>query len=453
MRCDAMTMVRRVSKTVVWALAFPCAVLSAQWPAATVPTDSMYARYQTPDACVDAANRLTARYWRDKRADTVRLAPGTDSVPTSVREMVRGCSARFAIATVAVDQLIPLGQTRLVLGDDAGAAEAFARTLANPWARDVKQRSWLLHLIMMSYLDAKPTRLALARQYTAQLDSMGTPAAYMRVLSHTHLASYAWTTGDLASAATEAGRAMTAFKELPRPEQVNIVDTVEGDYFLKVSVDAVTQGGPAALAMLDSTETALHPLMYADAPWAPLIRGPFERGMATFRHLYSAIGHPGPAIVGKTWFGGVEGDTLFPKSGRVTLVVLVNQYTPFPMFATIRRLHELYAARGLDIVCVSRTEAYFRSSLMPKTSEEMVALKSWYADFLHIPATFAVEVGWLERLSDGRERGLPSVNQQNYEYGTSGVVVGKTGTMDAVLNVFPSDEAVLTKVIATALAK
>jgi hypothetical protein len=442
-----------VVSALVTLCAVPFAALGAQWPVVTVPTDSMYTRYQTPDACADAAHRLTARYWRDKRADTVRLAPGTDSVPTPVREVVRDCAARFATATVAVDQLIPLGQTRLVLGDDAGAAEAFTRLLASPGARDVKQRSWLLHLITMAYLDAKPTRLALARRYAAQLDSMGTSAAYMRVLSHTHLASYAWTTGDLASAATEAGHAITAFKELPRPEQVNIVDTVESDYFLKVSVDAVTQGGPAALAMLDSTEAALHPLMYADAPWAQLIRGPFERGMATFRHLYAAIGHPGPAIVGNTWFGGVEGDTIFPKAGRVTLVVLVNQYTPFPVFSTIRRLHALYAARGLDIVCVSRTEAYFRSSLMPKTLEEMVALKSWYNDFLHIPATFAIEVGWLERLSDGRERGLPSVNQHHYEYGTSGVVVGKTGTMDAVLNVFPADEAVLTNVIATALAK
>lgn len=419
---------------------------------ASADSDSTYQRYRTPGTCVAAANRMHARYWRDKRADTVLYVPATDSVPTPVREMVRACAERFTLATVPVDQLIPLAQLRLVLGDDAGAADAIARLLATPGARDASARAWLLQLTIRALLDAKPMRLDLARRYLAQLDSLGAGAASSRFMAHWYWGTYAWEAGRLADAESAVNASFSAFNELHKPEQINLIDSIEGEYFLKAQIVGARRGGPAALALLDTAERVVSSLMPPDAPWAYFMRGFFRQVMSTQRGFYAPIGRAASPISGDKWFA-TGGDTVFPKRGRVTLVVLVSQYTSFRTFATLKRLRSQYAARGLDIVCIAATEAYFRSALMPSPDEEVPELHSWYIDFIHAPATFAIQVGQLRELPDGRKELMPSTNQQHYAFGLSGVVVGKAGTIEMVLEVSPVNEAMLSQFIDAELKK
>lgn len=425
----------------------------SSWPRTT--PDVMYPRY-TPAQCVESVARMNTHYWRDKRRDTVQFAPATESVPTPIRDSASVCATHFIVSTVPEDQLIPLAELELAIGDDAQADAAVERLMTLAAKRSPEQRAWLLDLAVDMALGARPARLPRALAYLARLDALGPAAAYARLSAHRLYASYAWAMGDAAIAASESGKAILAFKELSHAQQVDMIDTAASSYRIHADAIHIVAGSVAATTVLDSARTLLIPLAQTGNQWGALEQNSLMRLFAMLRETYAPVGTVAKPVKADFWFHASDdtpGDTVFPKPGAVTLAVLVDRLNEFDTFATLRRLHERYAAQGVRIVCMLSTQGFFRSQIEAKPADEAAKLDDWYLTYLKLPVTLAVEISQFGRLPDGRRKNTPAVNRRNYDHGVHALLIGKDGKIVLATDVGSGTEAIIARQIEAALTK
>jgi hypothetical protein len=373
-------------------------------------------------------------------------------MPAPIRDSVRVCASHFSVSDVPPDQLLPLAQLEFLLGDAAQADAAIARLMAQAANASASQRAWLLDLAVNVALTVRPARLDRVRTYLTQLDPLGHDAAYARLSAHQLYAGYAWSMGDAQTALTESDKAIAAFKELSQAQQVNMIDTAAMAYSTNANATSVTAGPQAAMAILDSARATLIPLAQTGNQWGARKQAQLRYHFTLLQNTYTPVGTVAKPIKADFWYTA-PGDTVFPKPDRVMLAVLVARPRDFSLFATVRRLHDKYAARGLDIVFMLATEGYFRSQLESQPTDEAAVLNGWYRDYLKLPVALAIEISQFGRLPDGRRKNTPAVNRRNYDHGLPGVLVGKDGKVVMVADVSPDAEAILDQQIETALAK
>lgn len=425
---------------------------SAQTPTSNAaPVADMYARYVAPSQCITGRGRMTAFFWRDKRQDTARYAPLTDSVPRVTRDSLRLCVAHFNIATVPDAQVLPMLDLGLALGDDALIRAATARAEKIIKALPPAKRTWTTEQLALSFLTASPSRITEARHYLHALDEMGKPAAYERFSTHYVTASLAFSAGEVAIADTETKALLAAFSDLGHAEQLNLADTLVHAYSVRTDVLKLTRNRDAVLAMLDSAKNTIMPLEENGGPWANYQKANAAGYLEALRRQANGLGLKAATLHAERWYGPV-GDTIFPKPGRVTLVITSHPAAlSFPVIATIRRLHDEYAPQGVDIVLSTFTTGWFRMTVTPKPAEEMDDFQQWFMDFLHLPIAVAAEESQFGRLPDGRRQNEPGPNLKAYSFGPNAVLVGKDGKIRVVLNVMPENEQVYRQQIAAAL--
>lgn len=448
------SMVTTVMMTAVMVALVASKPVRAQSTPPTPIADLTYPRYVNPAQCVEASKRLTALYWRDKRTDTIRYTPATDSVPTSVRTAIRACAARFTVKGVPTDQLLPLGELELVMGNDAEAQAAFDRLTASLSTASTDRRAWILDIMVHTALDARPSRMTLARRYLAQLDALGNAAAYGRLSAHTVMASYLWIAGDVAGTIAQSDAAIAGGRAMSRNDQLDLFDSLLVAYGGKKPAIVVRDGPQAALALLDTASSVLMPLTATGTRWGDQVKQGIMQWMGYEQGNTTPLGTLAKPVHGDYWFGGTPGDTVFPKPGRVTLMVFLNAaFSDFYMYAMVQRLHDKYAARGLDLVYMAYTMGSFRNTVHPKPANEVEQYKRWFLDYVHLPMTFAIEESQYGRLADGRRENTPMMNQKNYWHGDDGILVGKDGKIRLIIPVRGTEESILDQQIEAALSQ
>lgn len=445
---------------IVVACAVACAAVStraaAQAPASVSTPDAsaaadMYARYVAPSQCITGVSRMTSFYWRDKRADTAHYATLKDTLPRMVRDSLRSCVAHFNVATVPDQQVVPMLDIALALDDDALANAVAARADKIIQALPPAKRPWMIEKVALSFLGATPMRLARAREYMHALDAMGASAAYERFSTHFMSGMLTFSLGNVAVADEDVKAMVAAFADLGHAEQLNIVDSLARGYGTYMQVMQLSQKGNVLLAALDSAKNLLVPLTQNGGPWAQYSRARVEASFGAYSRQAGGLGTKATTLHAERWYG-VPGDTVFPKSHRVTIVVVGHPAgISFELLAVLRRLHDAYAAKGLDIVASTYTTGWFRTTVVPKPADEMDDFQHWFEDYLHFPVALAAEESQWGRLPDGRRQNEPGANQKAYEFGPNAVLVGKDGTIRLVLNVMPSTEEVYRQQIEKAL--
>lgn len=426
----------------------------AQSAPPTALADLTYPRYVSPAQCVEASKRLTFLYWRDKRQDTIRFTPASDSVPTPVRTALRACAARFTVKGVPTDQLLPLGELELVMGNDAEAQAAFDRLTASLGTASPDQRSWMLNLVVHAALEARPSRMTLAQRYLAQLDALGNAAAFGRLSAHSVMANYLWIAGDAAGTIAQSNAAIAGGRAMSRNDQLDLFDSLLVAYGSKKPAVVVHDGPKAALALLDTASSVLVPLTATGTQWGNQVKQGIMQWMAYEQGNTTPLGTLGKPIHGDYWFGGTPDDTVFPKPGRVTFIIFLNvAFADFNMYAMVQRLHDKYAARGVDLVYMAYTNGSFRNTVHPKPTNEVAQYKRWFVDYLHLPMTFAIEESQYGRLADGRRENTPMMNQKNYWHGDDGILVGKDGKIRLIVPVRGTEESIIDQQIEAALSQ
>lgn len=405
--------------------------------------DSMYTRYVTPGWCQASVARLSTIYWRDKRPDTVVYAPLTDSVPTPVKQAVAACAARFTPENTPEPELVALVQVELTLGRDA-QAHAAAERLVSLHANDApEKRGWALLLIARSFLDAKPARLTEGRQYLARLDSLGAPAAELRVLGHVAYGEFAMSRGALPEAAAEYDAAIVAGKAMKSEEQTNRIGMLYMMYDSASEVVALHRGAPAALALIEDAKAKLVPLRPAGVP------GFVGNDLQALARLYTAYGQDAATLRPSHWYVA-SGDTVRPTPGVASLFVLGDANCGalcYRQYATIRRLQATYGSK-LQTTMITGTSGFFMNNLVASPTAESDSTGRYFHDFLKLPAGVAAsEIGFSRKI-DGRRNPKPSVDQANYGRGRDAVLIGQDGKIKAIVNLGPTREKLVADLIA-----
>lgn len=410
-----------------------------QAPAASDP----FARYVRPGECEQAAIRLTRLYWRDKRADTVVYGPASDSVPAPVVTAARACASRFTVAGAQERDLLDLAQLYTRAGQDDLAQAAIDRLLGTQAAMTPVQRGWTLYLLSNSLLGARPTRMENARKYLAQLDALGAPVALFRMLAHTQFAEYAITVNDRAGATSEARSALAAAKQLSRNDQIDFVFSTVDAYAALAMPLALQSGGPAAVALFDTVNTALLPLRPAGSSELAQLRN----RIANARARYPLFGAKAPRIEANWWFNA-PGETARPTPGKMTVLVFGGPTGGYENHAVIRRLNAKYAPTGLDAILTTSTRGYFRSQPMQSPATEADLAGKYFIDHLKLPVAVAVqETPFSIRATDGRRMNQQMSNSRNYFRGPSGVLIDGAGVVRLVASLSPEMEQVWRAVI------
>lgn len=405
-----------------------------------------FVRYTTPGQCQQAAIRLQQSYWRDKRPDTVRYAPATDSVPAPVVRAVRACASRFTIPTVPVSELRNLAQLYLWTGQDTLALQAIDRLMQTDRNRSARDRGWMLSLWIDAALTARPVRYTVVRTFLAQLDALGAPAATWRLFAHTQCSEYAFSVNDPATAESEGRAALAASRQMSTDDRMDWVSQIIKTYVETAQPIARARGGAAALAFLDTMITDVTPLR----PAGTVDRRRLVGDLTNRRMRFTPLGTSAwPSVRADAWYSA-PGDTVHPKPGRLSLLIFVYG-ADYPMIATVRRLSAAYGAQGLDVVFLTSTVGYFRTLLMPSPVVEADSLGSYLRTYLHLPGAVAVETTSFSHLDDGRRRDGETQNQKAYGHVGGAILIDRRGVARWIGDVNPYTEAVWNSVIQGAL--
>jgi hypothetical protein len=409
--------------------------LSAQ---SAAPADP-FARYETPGQCEQAAIRLNALFWRDKRPDTVVYAPKTDSVPAPVLQAARACAARFTVANVPERELLNLVQLYLWTHQGQLAQAAIDRLLAVEANKPVLDRGWTIEQLVLSLLNATPTQWTAAQKYLAQLDALGAPVATWRLFAHTAVANFTSTLNDRAATIAEARSALAAAHAMSRDDRTDWVYALLTAYKALAEPVARVSGGSAARALFDTAETDLLPLR----PTGTREYATLQRALTDARAPYTLFGTTGTTIGATQWYNADADATHRPKPGKVSLLVFVSSACGgrcYPMYATIRRLQAKYGSSGLDVIFLASTHNYFRNHPMPSPAAESDSTGRYFVDFLKFDVPVALEETHFSRLRDGRLQADPTPNRTAYYRNRSGVLVDRRGIVTVVDTVAPSRE-------------
>lgn len=453
-----------------------------------IPVSDPYVRYTRPGQCTQAAIRLNALYWRDKRPDTVVYAPTAERVPASVVRAARACALRFDVERVPVRDLLSLLQLYLWTGQDDLAQVAATRLLEAESQHPALERGWTLYLLASAYLNIRPARIEMATHYLARLDSMGAAVAAWQLLAHTAFSTYAMSVNDVPGAFAHARAALASSTRMSKNDRIDRVFAILDGYSTLVEPTAIRAGGHAALAVFDSAAADLLPLrapgtngtlIRRDAPSGSPQMVQTGRGRMTMlsglrddggayaqtilksniedmRRPYTVLGETGPPLRALHWYNTGRDTTRRPVPGTVSLLVSVNSNCGgvcYSMYATVRRLYNKYHAAGLQVVFMAHTSGFFRNQPVPGPSTESEKIRAYLLDFLKLPGVVGVSETDFSHRTDGFRLNTPTESQQDYFRGVNGVVVGKDGTVRMVVGLAPEREHAIAAVLASELSK
>ncbi len=428
---------------------------ATRWPGSqervlsSSPSNGTYLRYTRPGQCIAAGMRLKRFYWRTRRPDTVVYAPATDSVPKAVLEQIRQCGVRFERATIPERDLLDLARLYTLTGQPERAEAAIERLLAANTTQGEMDQAWTLHLLVASLLGSTPSQPEQAQTYLAKLDALGLSANYAKMGAYSLMARYHLSVGNVAAAHRAATAAVNAGRAMGLNDRLDFARELAGAYTTLAEPTSLIHGALAALDVLDTAASVLSYLPPLSSELA-FVQSMLSRN----RQPYTLLGKPSVAVHGSYWYNVTTEHAQFPVPGQVTLLVTVESACGglcFPMYATLRRLHDKYGHQGMSIVLMATTKGYFRNRPQPKPADEAERMRRYWFDFLQLPGVLAVEETAFTRRPDGRRLNETPSNLQNYGDSRSAILIGKDGIVRAAEELGPERERILDAAIAKAL--
>lgn len=363
--------------------------------------------YYWPGQCMEAVYRSDGHYWR-ARQDTTRFDPAADTMLTTSAALARECAAKFSGAALQARDLIPLAQLYLAAGDDSAAARAAARRLAEPDAKPVAARAWILADIVDAYLRASPARVDAAGRWLRQLDALeGSGAALGKVRAYSTLAFQQAGMGADSASVAAAESAIAAGKQLGERDRREYAQQLFAMYMLVADVAAERTGDAAEpKAVMARARADLGPLRSVDG------------SITDADDTYALLGTRATPITATRWIG-TPGDTVSPIPGRQALVVFLADRNDVPAF---RRLAQSFTDR-LQIVYVQGSYGYFRAAGPLSFAEEIEEIRKYYLQELRFPGSIAISEADFFTIPDGRRIRRPTVNERAYHIGTGTTVI------------------------------
>jgi hypothetical protein len=395
-----------------------------------------WSRYTSPGMCL-AASRNIQHYLTDRIGarelpgiDTAVYTMGRDTLATNTVTIVRTCSDRFAVDQVSKEDLFPLFQVSLQVGDDQKAQAALERWLS--LTNDLAEKSHVLRLAMEAYLGAPPPRVKLAIATLQKLDALGFEARVERVIARIALMQHYRRVADLENMGRLADSviALTEILKQEDLEQGVTVKAILEPYEIKLQ--QYLADDPSKLEEVYKARLERWEIIQAYLPtqWAE-----YQHQLASqyYTWFLAPLGTQVPPMTGKYVFNG-SGSLSYPRPGKVSILVQVNPRwrdgASHPLYAAIRHLHKKYGS-SIEIVLFVKTVGYTRGSLAQTPDEEAESIRSYFLDHQKLPVTLIVDESPVTILSDGR-RIIGKVPYEEVFKNMGMIIAGPDGTYQRV---------------------
>lgn len=372
-----------------------------------------FAHYDTPSACVAATTLAREVANRGAHAiDTASYTPLTDTFPRTAVTIARQCGASFTVATTDPAELRALEQLELVRGNDRDALAAADRYIAT-WP-DIVGKAWAMVAVVHDLMAVRPMRLVAAESLIQRLDALGPSVPVQRYVAHWDVWNYSRESFDVSRMERE-GIALLAMAHLLKAETNN------KEYGNVGRHERLNVGGAHGF-LLGILEDLL------DAEWMPGVTKPmaFARveqlekaaGMDPIagRRLFETLvrlpdfdpfrgrGAVVSRLPGQWWFGA-PGDTVWPKTGAVTVVSGVSANAgadAYKYYALFRHLHNRFG-KDVKIVLHTKTQGYWKNSPPLTPAQEADTIRWYFMNYLKLPIdAITVNETHFTTLPDGR---------------------------------------------------
>ncbi|HEX6535308.1 MAG TPA: hypothetical protein VF041_11995 [Gemmatimonadaceae bacterium] len=378
-----------------------------------------------PGRCVIAAREID-RVLRRGMDDTAAYAPARDTLFTTTADSIRMCQASFGGTTSDEREALALAQSRLFTRQDSVALATARRHLSAFAKRTPAERAWELYLVAIDNLAGKPARLAPAHAASVKMDALGKPAASVRVLAHYELAFIAFGRSMDSTTRAETDAAIAAWKELPQETRLWRSTTLASTYLLRAQLEALTKGGDAARATID-TALATLPL---EAKMARALVGEAKTMYAIMGKKAAPIeaafwyntGAPDAAAAGGVGLGQVSlvaapAPSARPTRGKVS--ILLDVYRPctggcFRMLASMRRYAQRFQPRDVEITFHTKTYGFYLDTAPATPLAEAQYDSSYLVHDLQLPGALAIAETQYSWKADGRRINAPTANETHY---------------------------------------
>ncbi len=391
----------------------------------------VYERYNTPSQCYYAAFRGLARYRRNLRMDTVVLVRSRDTLPDEVEQVARACMSKFDMNTVPARFLIGAYSANIYANQYDDAKQAVNRFVAEYPENDSSQiRRKALALARAGKTDRWFNRHVIKDMIERGqlIEKLGqwryAPEAYSSIFE------IAKENIDPDMGIDGTKRYVNAWSKWTN-EEVNDWGGAGFAFDRWLEFDSWKNGVEGNLHII---RTNFVPLLHARQGGGEDQRKQIDKSLTDLvARNNQYIGDPASPILARYWFDstGVPEQRL-PRQGRTTIVFISDPElggNDYYRFNLMRRLHEKYHQRGLDILVVTRLKGHFRYAITESKEEELELLRQYYLDHLKLPITLAIDDVRYSKRFDGMRiaEEVPWRRTWLMLSGTDGVVVGSDG--------------------------
>jgi hypothetical protein len=379
--------------------------------------------YDTPGYCLAAMRGVEALTWRRGESDTLPQGTVYDTLPTSARDIGRACVAKMSPETVAPAQLYNFVRLALRIGDTALARQTVEYHLSVTPGQ-TREQGYIIADAIDEAAKNRPAQLRFIESLLPLFSKLGKEAS--RAAGDAYRRAYGAAHDRFDTAAMlRFSHAREALIKGLTPEERQSYGLALGAVF-EDSLDIVWY---QSIPNLPSVAQRL------TEQWAiagKMEHTAFAQGIIALMTTTATIPGMSPPVF-KIFKHYPTNASPTPTPGRVTIVMPTQRRGEGRLdrtLAMLRRLHERYHARGLDIMLVGKTLGYAWAS-PPLAPEDEAKLLGWYyREHLQLPFTILIEETSFTTKPDGRRVATPSPFLETYRPAPlRGYIVGRDGTI------------------------
>lgn len=393
--------------------------------------------YDRPGYCLSAMQGKEQITWRRGESDTLPENTVNDTIPTVVREVGRACVAKMTPRTVPPEELNNLALLALRIGDTALARQTVDYHLSM-MPNNAREQGYVLSDAIAGAVASRPMQIPFMESMLPRFTELDKAAVEAAVAAYGSASSVAHNRFDTA-AMLRLGAARDALIQRLTPEerQAQGLDQWEGGAFAD-SLDIVWY---QLIPTLSQTVNRLVGQILT-ANGLAVSNPQLTQALTALRTAEGTI--PGqPAPIPKMFKRYPADAPLTSIPGTVTIVMPLRGIGNGRLDETLgrlRRLHERYHSRGLEVVLVGRTTGYAWGS-PPLAAEAEANLFGWYyREHLKLPFTVLVEETSFSTKPDGRKVAAPSPFMTTYSpLPLRGYIIGRDGLMKSINYGFHSE--------------
>ncbi len=387
---------------------------------------------------------MTMQQYPAKQAEAAKKAGQPMNYRTwqkEAKELGGQCATRFKVPEVSGADLIALSRLYLSTDKPDLAREAINRRLKTPNLTETERAEALVAAISV-VLNGTPTdeSIKLGEDYTAQTDALSDAQLRQKINAHSRMAGYY---GYMDVDAPNLLHQSILLKLIAQTSETDR-QTFEGLRASAYDHIALVQ---ANRGQMDKANETLQQAKTAVKD--PRMASMFDDAIAR----YSLIGQRVPPVKGTYWLNAPPDTKQFDTTGRVTLIQFTAHWCApcRKSYPAMLKMHEKFAARGLDVMLATELYGYFEQQYDLKPEQELAADREYFTGKYKIPFKIAIEP--LQNYADRTPAGEAARSEFNmFKYRVGGIpqimLIDKQGVLRHILIGWdPANEAAISSEI------